>query len=288
YNYVYSFPECKADFEQITSDEGNTSIYSCNRITKEGFDAYKHKCKKIFGYFNYLEGKGTSSSVPACCKYLNYWLYDELINNKESIYNTLSLFESFLDTYENDYNPGSEVCKRYMEDINDNKYKQVNNLFDLYNLFNQFEDPSILFTSDHCDKAKQSADKYNTLLNECQNVINQDYCETLDKFRIQYNQRVKLVNTCEQVPKYLPSYKSNNMAVTILIPIIITLAISFILFFLHKYTTFPSQLFLKIKKNARIFDYQYENAENILPISQSFNRNSEKGAWNMAYHTGTW
>ncbi|SBT73358.1 PIR protein [Plasmodium ovale] len=283
YNYVYSFPECKADFERITNDESVSGVFRCTGINKDIIND-DINCIKFLAYLHNLENEGTSSHLVTGCKYLNFWLYDELINKNKSIHKTSILYKEFMNVYDTLYSNDNEICKDHIEDINEEIYNKVKNLLELYNHFKNVPTSS---TVGNCFNDNKCADLYNDFIKECAKINNRNFCDGLDKFREIYNERMIFLNTCENVQKYLPSYKSNNMAVTILIPIIIILAIPFILFFLHKYTTFPSQLLLKIKKNARIFDDQYENTENFLPMSQSFNRNSENSAWNIAYHTGT-
>ncbi|SBT73353.1 Plasmodium vivax Vir protein, putative [Plasmodium ovale] len=181
FKHLYLFPERKKDFEEVTNIDGTGVFYNCYDLDKEYYDGDEKKCKQIFAYLNHLEKQYKSSYVPAGCKYLNYWLYCELIKDNVSSYNTLFLYRKFLDKYIEKIGDDPNICEGYIEDINEDIYNKVKKILELYERFNIFKDTKKSFATTHCTDAKECANTYSALIEECHKYGNTYFCEALDK-----------------------------------------------------------------------------------------------------------
>ncbi|KNA02203.1 hypothetical protein PVNG_05526 [Plasmodium vivax North Korean] len=111
------------------------------------------------------------------------------------------------------------------------KFKDLNEIYDLLNNFKNSKDQ---IGSDKCHIVKQCCRKYEDHIKNCGELDNKSFCKALDNFRNEYNDYVKTVTTCDDVPKYLNSPFGNDVDFVMLSPFIIIFIISIIILILYK------------------------------------------------------
>ncbi|SBT58514.1 PIR Superfamily Protein [Plasmodium ovale wallikeri] len=96
-----------------------TDIYCTNTKSyiENDFDFYRDPCKKVSKYLNHLEGIHEPFSMPKASKYLNYWLYEKNIMNRNNDNTTLLLYEIIRKVYMDDAYLYKDVCEHYIEQI---------------------------------------------------------------------------------------------------------------------------------------------------------------------------
>ncbi|SCO65064.1 VIR protein [Plasmodium vivax] len=181
-------------------------------------DSFKSSCAKSFEYVNTLKSGKPSNIVPFC-KYMHYWYYDMAkLNNKFPLYSTIMLF---FDDFEN-----FKDCKKYIEDIDSEKYQKIKDLVQMYDDFNDFKNESITKINNVCNHG----DKYYTLYQQhvggCKENHENPFCLKLIHFREYYNEHKKNVKYCKHKLQYLTPIIS-DLSSTILIPTAAISAMSF-------------------------------------------------------------
>lgn len=206
----------------------------CHEISKHfinDHEKYRNPCTQVLKYLSYLESK-PSLDYRACCKYLNYWLYDNVINNKKSEYNALKLYQQFknLDNDLLDHN----ICEKYIEDINDDIFSELKELYTLFDKFNHIKKETTSNIANICKIADECSTLYRKQEQKCAANYKNIFCNELENFRKVYNSYMASKIKCNAESIILPSFLKNNLAAIIIVPFVIILIVSFILFILYK------------------------------------------------------
>ncbi|SBS99503.1 PIR Superfamily Protein, partial [Plasmodium malariae] len=156
------------------------------------------------------------------CKYLNYW-----INNNEK-YNKPS---SWFDEYNKFSSKLGHICEQYIKQIDKTTLTKFNELYDLYEKFNNFI-KNVATQSVNCQSAQGCYDLYIRYYIECEESNSNEFCEELNNFREAYNKQMINVTACPNVPRILEPKK--NYVIFASLTTLTVLIATFTLFLLYK------------------------------------------------------
>ncbi|CAI7721650.1 Plasmodium vivax Vir protein, putative [Plasmodium vivax] len=137
-------------------------------------------CIRLKNYLLYFKNNNLCDNNK-CCGYFNFWL-NEIARKDESINETT--FTHYKNCTKYYINPiESDKCISeiyYIEDTEFKKKQELYDLYDLYDLYNGFS----LNTGEYgkISFSNICPDKYNDLIGNCRNVINDEFCKELINF----------------------------------------------------------------------------------------------------------
>ncbi|VVA00278.1 PIR protein, partial [Plasmodium vivax] len=205
----------------------NSIIYK-SRI-KQTFEV-SEACRMVMGYLKHIEENGSSKDSVNKCKYLYFWLHNDLSPHKTDRYNTLNLYKGLLEAY-NAIGTYPHICNDYMEDIKKIKLSYANKLMQLYSTYKTEQDSS---NKCYCVCAKKCYDLHKLWAQDCHNDKDEDFCNELENFKYIYDRNMLYVGTCGNAPKTLDSVKGNVPHSPIVFPLMLILAMQSLLFILYK------------------------------------------------------
>ncbi|SBT59493.1 PIR Superfamily Protein [Plasmodium ovale wallikeri] len=286
YSYVSSFPEYKGKLDSITTQSDLTHIYNCNITDTDNIigkgESLSNICLKAVQYLNDLKGKHEPHYITQGCSYLYYWIYYDVLGEKKSGSNTFKIYKILNDAYDS-IDPDSHVCEASIENISDDILLKLKDLYDLHDNLKKFKEKSPPTEGNICTYAKKCVPIYKKHLNDCHSGINRNFCNELEIFRTEYNECIQKEISCINQVDELPSTKKYDIVV-ILIPFVIILIKSFILFLLYKFTSFGLWLSSRIRREKNVWNNLEEDIkfQNTLKIDDQNLRNS---SYNMPYHS---
>ncbi|SBS93746.1 PIR Superfamily Protein [Plasmodium ovale curtisi] len=175
--------------KKLDSYKGDESIYmfGCNKFTNEHLknaEGYAPKiCNIAVSLLSHLKEQNNPSYQENGCKYLYYWLHDE-INDSKTIEDTLVVYKALNDIF-NDENDGLNMFDNYINQMNNDIYHKIKKIILIYDEFNNFE--------------KQFMPP-----SECRKAYDYDFCNKLKKFRDHYNYFIQTILKCEGDQYLLP------------------------------------------------------------------------------------
>ncbi|KMZ82931.1 hypothetical protein PVIIG_05578 [Plasmodium vivax India VII] len=227
YNFVSSYAKYEtikgasiADITKINTNECNTTIFG-NYCSDESF---YHKCLIAANYLNYIKKHDPPFNIKHACKYLSYWVYQEVVKNSKYNYNVSTFLENVMNAeYIN-------VCKGYTENITEELFSEIQSLIELHKCL-----LGILTTkeNDACQRNKICVELYDGFKDYCYLKSDNHLCNEVEKFRETYNHIMYETQKCNEF-KYLPSYKKHSEVSSITTPIVSFSAISLASFITYK------------------------------------------------------
>ncbi|SCO65062.1 VIR protein [Plasmodium vivax] len=179
-------------------------------------------------YLSDLIKKESTINVAHACKFLIYWIYKFVWNDDIYNKNISNFYEQIKKGHDN-----KDICKIYMEDIDEKTYGYIQKLIKLYS---DLSNLPTLNNGKKCSTIKTCFDTYMDYKDTCKDDEYKNFCNELENFRIRYNVAIKSVNNCGEEQKYLPSFQDSPIVPVSVIPIIITSVISLILIISCKFT----------------------------------------------------
>ncbi|KMZ89347.1 hypothetical protein PVBG_06199 [Plasmodium vivax Brazil I] len=237
YNSVYDFPNYMKIIDHLIENIRIDAIPTCPRNIFSGkcdHPSFHYYFVLAQRYLSDLIKKESTINVAHACKFLNYWIYKFVWNGVMYNKNMSTFYEELKDGSDNE-----DICKNYMEDIDENTYEYILKLIDLYTNLSNLSKPH---NGNKCPTIKTCFDSYMQCKDTCKGDENKNFCNELENFRKRYNVAMKSVNNCVDEHKYLPSFQDSPIVPVSVIPIIITSVISLILiisckvsaYFVHK------------------------------------------------------
>ncbi|KNA02201.1 hypothetical protein PVNG_05524 [Plasmodium vivax North Korean] len=205
YNFINHIKDYKQELDSYTSNTYNYYDTKCDSIISN-YDINGANnattCRRVMGYLSLIAQNGSSKDSANKCKYLYYWLHDDLLKNKTERDQTLRLYNDFLKLYENGRN-GRHLCNNYMEEINKIVVLNAQNLI---KLFTTFTDEQGKFNKCYCICAKKCYNLHKEYVEECNKHKDEDFCSELENFKYLYDRNMLYVNFCKDAPKTLVSF----------------------------------------------------------------------------------
>ncbi|SBT72959.1 PIR protein [Plasmodium ovale] len=215
-------------------------------------------------------------------KYLFYWLYTHVLENKHTVKNVLKLYKELYGIY-NQHHGSANTFDKYINEMNEHTSDKLVKLTNLYNELDDF------FTENEEKKEKTACNsyslaKYFSYIEECRKGYDNDFCNELKNFRKKYNSFIKNVIECEDQYLLLP-VKNFDAADTTIIPLSLISVTSLILPILYKFTVFGPWMRRLIGKNDNILEYINEETNHSLDTYEMENENTEIHSYNIAYNS---
>ncbi|GAW84305.1 variable surface protein, partial [Plasmodium gonderi] len=170
------------------------------------------KCKKALLFASKIEPDYHSDYAywKADCFYLYYWLYKEFKSNgisqhTQSIYRKLFNIVSIKDS--------KNICNYYKsKPISENVFKDVSNLYEMYNNLYYINNSNISYVKSKCDCINEFSAKYEINLMKCESNNNSPFCTVLEDIKDEYNNIQNLTDICNNVEcKKLPCRKNDSI-----------------------------------------------------------------------------
>ncbi|GAW84121.1 variable surface protein [Plasmodium gonderi] len=241
YLYANLFSTCD---ENIRKAEESKSSYttSCNKyengIQGDIKGQFKEICAQTFSYLNDIElyNHGKNKLKEAHCVYLYYWLYDKYKGKKDS--------NEIKNLYNKLINVNNTEQDRRCENHNNISISddEISKLKDIYKIYKNIDK---LNGQDTCSQenskyAQECANIYKQNVESCRQHNKTYFCKELIKIKEQYEKVILNLNCNNDTPKTLPSFQRNNTTVLTLVPVALTILISFFLYVLYKFTPYGS------------------------------------------------
>ncbi|SBT56639.1 PIR Superfamily Protein [Plasmodium ovale wallikeri] len=285
YGFVSSLSKYENIFERDTDDDGELIKGQCEdilnkHIKNEVNSSFVNPCANGLKYLTDLN-ENSLFYKPEACRYLSYRLHRELINDKKSSSSIETLYKNFMIGY--DEYVELDICGEYIQHINDDLFEKLQKLINLQYNFNNIINVKESADVPPCTYAKNIVSSYDDCLTECHQNDDDDFCNGLEMFRSQYNTFMETGFSCEGMQKLLPSTRKHNIVISILVPVIIVIVISFILFILHKFTPLDMWICHRIFSNISARDNLGEGIDQFTHTSKILNTNSENRNYKLAY-----
>ncbi|SBT85603.1 PIR protein [Plasmodium malariae] len=275
-NCVELFLRYKDDFDKTIQDFNDRTTElnpgsKCATILKHDND-FTEPCQEIGAYLMKIQKDYFSERIRRC-KYLNYW-----INNKEK-YNKLS---SWFNGYNEFSSKLGHICEQYIKQIDKTTLTKFNELYDLYEKFNNFI-KNVATQSVNCQSAQGCYDLYIRYYIECEESNSNEFCEELNNFREAYNKQMINVTACPNVPRILEP-KKNYVFFASLTTLTVLIA-TFTLFLLYKFTPIKSWLYSRLqrKKIIQLIEVEEKKRESLVNTCEEVSRNYEESFHNVCY-----
>ncbi|SBT83523.1 PIR protein [Plasmodium ovale] len=287
----YSFARSLSNYKSLfySTAEENDNIYTqiCAPFSAKysiNGDSLTSLCEKCIIYLNNAEANFHNLIENArSAVYLLCFLHDELSRKVSYRYNTLTVYNGLIDLYEEKY--GFRTLEVYKKHIVVDIIEKVKNLYDLYDLFEKFTH-STGDCYNNCECAKKCVDLYKTHLVVCYKGINQDFCNELEKFRGIYNSYMEKISICDDAIRTLPSTKSIDLQIALIIPFVIILVMSFTLFILYKFTPFFSRLRSLTSRKKQVCKNIDQELHELQRNYEIPNGNSQNISYHLLYNSG--
>ncbi|SBS93131.1 PIR Superfamily Protein [Plasmodium ovale curtisi] len=238
-------------------------------------------CERAIKYLSYLKSFESLDFRDQGFRYMCYWIYYDVLNDKKSFENTLNLYKEFHRKYEEfDDHKFDEYLKQFSTYMLENLIK----LTDLYKMFNAFKGNGGNSCTNH-DQVQQCAQKYNTYVDECYSGDDDDFCDELENFKQTYENYMKTSTCPETIPKILPPIKRHNIGATVSIPFAIILVVSFFLFILYKFTPFGLRVSSLLKRKKTMYNDLEKDKNEFVFTSKKADVNSENKKYSLSYHS---
>ncbi|SBS99364.1 PIR Superfamily Protein [Plasmodium ovale curtisi] len=248
----------------LDSYKGNESIYmfGCDKFTNEHLknaEGYAPKiCNISVSFLSHLKEQNNPSYQENGCKYLYYWLHDEISDSK-TIEDTLVVYKALNDIF-NDENDGLNMFDNYINQMNNDIYHNIKKIILIYDEFNIFE-KQVMPPSSQKKCTSECVTLFTNSVGECRKAYDYDFCNKLKKFRDHYNYFIQTILKCEGDQYLLPPVDNLDVVRMIIVPFVLILVACFILPLLYKFTPVGpwARHIIGKKKNTRDNINQEEN-----------------------------
>ncbi|SBS94151.1 PIR Superfamily Protein [Plasmodium ovale curtisi] len=259
---------------QLNNDSEETFINMeiCRNFVSPNIDKANAElnCERAIKYLSYLKSFESLDFRDQGFRYMCYWIYYDVLNDKKSFENTLNLYREFHSKYEEfDDHKFEEYLKHFSIDMLEN----LINLTDLYKIFNSFKGIGDSSCTNHA-YVQQCAEKYNTYVDECYAGDDDDFCDELENFKQAYDNAMKNVNCPENIPKILPPIKRYNAGSIVSIPFAILL-----------FTPFGLRVSSLLKRKKTMHNDLEQDKNEFVFNSKKPDVNSENKKYSLSYHS---
>ncbi|KMZ77171.1 hypothetical protein PVIIG_06067 [Plasmodium vivax India VII] len=190
YNFVSS---CKVLREEIQGCcQERTSMYdvSCDDFKRQ-YEPYidynnKYTCQQVMYILNSISSQAPSLYNDNRCKYLYYWIYQDLLQKNNNYDIALKWYRIFLNSYF-EVDDDNHICNNYVHESKGIILKRSAKLIELYDTINNNDKPF------NCDCAKICSELYTEYVKECDNNYDPDYCSELQNFKYIYEANIKSI-----------------------------------------------------------------------------------------------
>ncbi|SBT73599.1 PIR protein [Plasmodium ovale] len=219
-------------------DDDDIHMSGCEKFTnahlKDPDGGAPKLCNISVSFLNDLKKKKNDSFYQENgCKYLYYWLHDEISGGK-TLEDTLVVYKTLNDIF-NDKNDGSNMFDNYINQMNNDIYHKIKKIIHIYNEFNNFE-KQVMPPSSQKKCTSECVTLFTNSASECRKAYDYDYCSKLKKFRDQYNYFIQTILKCEGDQYLLPPVDNLDIVRMIIVPFVLILVACFILPLLYKFT----------------------------------------------------
>ncbi|GAW83947.1 variable surface protein [Plasmodium gonderi] len=282
YELAKDFPNLQSIMEKATSSVDEVKTGNCNGLN-ENYIAklvthIKAICEELQRYTSRIQSYYPTLLNDSSCIYLYYWLY--YYNNKKYVGEVKSLYKELINA---DDTTHRDICEKYFNTIvTDDVMSNLKDLYDMFSMLNHTN--GIINTcTQYCDCAKKCAKIYKKHMDTCKYDSNTYFCKELINIKEKYDSQNLNVHCGEDTTKTLPSFQTNNTTVFTLIPIVSTLAISFFLFILYKFTPYGRNLLCTNMDKTEIYNITDKEC-NILHLSEMSNSNLRNNEYQILYN----
>ncbi|KMZ92854.1 hypothetical protein PVMG_01440 [Plasmodium vivax Mauritania I] len=240
YNFATTFNEYNSIFERVSTISDNEYDGDCgnfnSQYSKSGNSLFKN-CRTSLLYLKELEdnyASGNSKKMAEGLAFIYYWLNENEFNNNNYKGKIIEIYEALLELHnEKDYGM-SNIPNTYETQIENKLNVKLIDLYSLYDKLNKLKTCKNCENIDKCKHAEKCVHIFNNYKVECQSDSNTDFCKVLHIFAEQFDGYIINNNTCEKKKVHVLLNKNPHISV-ILLPIVITLTITF--FLLYKVIT---------------------------------------------------
>ncbi|SBT73857.1 PIR protein [Plasmodium ovale] len=278
YSFVSSFHTYKDLFDKANQEVDTSGIYKCDAsVNSEDCNnpSFVQVFIKTAQYLTRLK-ETYSNSTFGGCKYLNYWIQNEALSNIENKYDTLNFYQKVMHMY--DYLIDYDTCNGNIENIDEHIFGKVKNLYEVYDNFNKFRNTKEPEIGEKCAYATNCVTSYKECIRKCHESSDHNFCNEVEKFRWIYYEHMQSSNTCSGIPNELPSTRTYNLTVVVLVPGLIALVFPFLLFIFYKFTPLGFWLHRKIRRKKGMPDNLEHEDNQFLQSSKRINKNSDNGS----------
>ncbi|KMZ89365.1 hypothetical protein PVBG_06285 [Plasmodium vivax Brazil I] len=227
YNFVSSYTEYEriknvsvAEITNVSTNTCNTTIFPDDCSNKSFSRNYLIATK----YLNLIKEHNPPVNIEHACKYLSYWVYQEMVKNSSSRYNVSTLLGKLMEA-ESLY-----ICDEYTEDITSELFSKIQSLIALYKSLTEI---LISEKKDACQRNKICVKLYEDYKDTCDLNTDHHLCNEVENFRRTYNHLMYKTYKCNEF-EYLPSYQKHDVIYSITTSIVALSAISFVSFISYK------------------------------------------------------
>ncbi|GAW84228.1 variable surface protein [Plasmodium gonderi] len=283
YESAYSlFPQCEKVMQQENSSVRNKWNEYCDPIKELYSDIIDSNdsniCYESIEFlFSIFILEENSSLKNVAVQYLYYWINQKKQTNGEHNTRINEFYEELISkAKENIFNspPLSNYLEYNMVDL-----EIINDLYIIKTLIDNIISDSTNYNSNKEESAKECEERYKRLHNICTNKYKLDLCDELKNIRKELHDHNIINKYHISIPDMLSYFERQNIVVTILIPIIITLLASFVLFYIHKFTPYGSNIQYSVKRVKNIF----KNTDKELDTKYSYDK-YDNNSWNKGYN----
>ncbi|SBT54838.1 PIR Superfamily Protein [Plasmodium ovale wallikeri] len=325
YAIVSQLQGYKHDINNIMNTSFESIDHLCNNIINEEFDKnknYINPCIGFIKYSHYLTPEdGNTEDRVQDCRGLNYWLKGEIKDVSGKKYNTLEFYNILKSKIKEDLYT-INICQNEIKVINDSLFQNLQNISDLYANLNEYSTKYIVNDRTRCDKANSCVTTYDRIITPCNSQSNSAMCNSLKRFKNEYNMSLEHENNCPGLKTTLtypemektivkrPSetvthgvLDKNSMqhveeesgtvspgltssTFNIIITVFVSLALFKILFILYKFTTFRSLINNPVKSMKNMLRNKNEEKNEFSVFEQeSANTNFVERRYSIAYNS---
>ncbi|SBT58932.1 PIR Superfamily Protein [Plasmodium ovale wallikeri] len=217
-------------------------------------------------------------NIITCCKYIYYWLYNEAESGKLSVSNATELYLKLMEILDS---VDLEYYKSKINIISYDIFENVKSIYELYDNLNGFKTDKTEPITNRCHYVETCFNSYMKYEEECSQNHSNALCNEMENFRSEYNKYMKEISACGQDKQMLPSFKSHNIAVIVLIPLFIILVIVFLLYYLYKFTPYGSYIYPLIRKKKHIWSNLDKEDEEFHKKHELFYANTNIRQYNL-------
>ncbi|SBT55846.1 PIR Superfamily Protein [Plasmodium ovale wallikeri] len=283
----------------IATSAADTFKTNCDEIFRDNSSLnskFNKTCCILLGYLKLSSTTGISSGTNNYCEYANYWLNEQVRNEKDEYHNYISTFFNTLSNSQNTIINNS-TCKNEIYDLSDEVFNKIQILYTFYEEYNDFKLIKMTNPNSSCNHAEKCARTYMSKIGNC-STQEDKFCTILRKFKNNLmNELITSAMCAEQqnllytvdtsIAEYsLYSQGGPRRVLTYSVSTIGPMAGAFLLLLLlYKATPFGSWLsprMKNIKKNLNIVDNA--GIESLFNYSGTPESNFTKENYNVSYN----
>ncbi|VUZ99633.1 PIR protein [Plasmodium vivax] len=281
YKIVRSFTQYKEYIENFHNSQDDTLTHICASPSTPFLQYSKDEdfniCPVAMRYLDYVKKLHHDHLIDKACKFFYYWLYNIYFDEKKSSEDTFKLYSALLDIANPYYD---DIYENHKIKINENILKKLKDLDDMHENLNSIKNKKAK-DDNFCKCANDCANIYMTYQETCSESKEINFCHELEIIRGRYKNLVNTIENCN-AKKWLPSYIGFNPVISVLIPLVGILLISFSLFILYKFTPMYTWIRPQKRKMNKLGNSMYDST-NPSSYAQEINNNFYNRKYHISY-----